>query len=754
MLETRHDTFDSSASSRQQNRDVLVRLQSGLREVVHSEQSRALLLIGDAWTGKSALLTALYHWLDSTESPAVYFFQGQATPLTRDRPFGLLGNLIAYRAHLRASDEPDIIREKLRVTLAVFLTGAELETTAVLIGTLFGLRADGHPAIRDVADSPALFRRRLEEALAVLGAGVRRIGPSALLIDDLHLADDASLKVLEQWMAVEGASPMCVVASARRQLMERHAAWVKLTPASEVLELVATPDPPGSETSPSDEPRPADEFGSDWDRLTATQRTVLSRAAVYGDTFWSAGVEALESVDAQRLDCGSALQELAGAGVIHRVTESTFERATEYRFDSLGRALDVHNRIDAAVQQAYHVAAAKWLLRAAGSVTDSVSQAVAVHLAQGNALTESSRHYIDLAKHAFAFGAPREALAWAEQARYLLAKEPGRYEDLDLALAFGKIYAALGDPLAAESHLARAKNLAVQLGDRRSWVEAIVLTGKSLQIRGEAATAQAHLLPAIEAARSLRDPALLMLALRVHGNLLLDLERYQAAEEAIQESLALADTLGATEAIAACLNSLGAIAEQRREYERALQYYRQALELATRIGNAFAEAALSANLAHLLYQLQSDHREVGAYAERALQTSTTIQNIYLRAIALEVLGLLDLDGGRLEAAREKLRAALADVITVRSLPATMSLVAAIARLEVASGAGALAARFAAIALRNPASEQRIASTAERTLRQLVDMGWVEAVGRELEVAPTRDVLRVAQDYLEGRIDVG
>lgn len=752
MLETRHDTFDASASSRQQNRDVLVRLQSGLRETVRSEQSRALLLIGDAWTGKSGLLTSLYYWLDSTASPAVYFVQGQATPLTRDRPFGLIGNLIAYRAHLRASDEPEVIREKLRVTLAVFLAGVDLESVTVLIGTLYGLRADGHPAIRDVADSPTLFRRRLEEALSVLGAGIRRIGPSALLIDDLHHADDASLKVLEHWVTMDGASPICLIASARRLLMERQVAWAQLTPASEVLELVAPPDRP-DQMVPA-EPEPSDDFDGDWDRLTAPQRTALSRAAVFGETFWSAGVESLTSVDEQAVDCSAVLQQLTEAGLVRRFSESTFERSTEYRFDSPARALDVQSRTEATVQQAYHLAAAQWLLRAAGAVTDSVSQAVAVHLAQGNALTESSRHYIELASHALAFGAPREALAWAEQARYLLANEGGRYEDLDLALVFGKIYADLGDPGSAETHLTRAKNLAVQLGDRRRWVEAIVLIGKSLQLRGEASTAHTHLLPAIEAARTLRDPALLMLALRVQGNLLLDLERHQAADEAIRESLALAETLGATEAIAACLNSLGAIAEQRREYERALEYYRQALELATRIGNAFAEAALSANLAHLLYELKPDQPEVRMYAERALQASAAVKNIYVRAVALEVLGLLDLDDHRPEAAREMLRAALADMIAVRSLPGTMSLVAALSRLAAETNEGALAARFAAIALRNPASEQRIASAAERTLRQLTVTGWAEAVGRELQAAPTRDVLRVAQDYLEGRIDVG
>lgn len=752
MLETRHDTFDASASSRQQNRDVLVRLQSGLRETVRSEQSRALLLLGDAWTGKSALLTTFYQWLDSTASPPVYFFQGQATPLTRDRPFGLMGNLIAYRAHLRASDEPEVLREKLRVTLAVFLNGADLESVTVLIGTLYGLRAEGDPAIRDVADSPSLFRRRLEDALSVLGAGLRRTGPATVLVDDLHHADDASLRVLEHWVTMDGISPMCLIASARRLLLERQTAWSRLTPVSEVLELVATPDRPDPEL-PTD-PGSSDDFDGDWDRLTESQRTVLRRAAVFGETFWSAGVESLASVDGQSVDCGAVLRQLTEAGLVRQFSESTFDRSTEFRFDSSARAHDVQTRTEASVLQAYHLVAAQWLLRAAGAVTDSVAQAVAMHLAQGNALTESSRHYIELAKHALAFGAPREALAWAEQARYLLANEAGRYEDLDLALAFGKIYAELGDPVAAEAHLTRATNLAVQLGDRRRWVESIVLTGRSLQLRGEASTAHTHLLPAIEAARTLRDPALLMAALRVQGNLLLDLERHQAAEEAIQESLKLAKTLRATEAIAACLNSLGAIAEQRRDYERALEYFRQALELATRIGNAFAEAALSANLAHLLYELQPNQPDVRTYAERALHASAAIKNVYVRAVALEVLGLLDLDNRRPEDARAKLRAALADMVAVRSLPGIMSLVAALSRWAAETNEGALAARFAAIALRNPASEQRIASAAERTLRHLTVTGWAEAVGRELQAAPARDVLRVAQDYLEGRIDVG
>lgn len=728
-----------------------MRLQSGLRETVRSELSRALLLIGDAWTGKSALLTSVYHWLDSTASPPVYFFQGQATPLTRDRPFGVMGNLIAYRAHLRASDEPEVIREKLRVTLAVFLTGSDLESVTVLVGTLYGLRADGHPAVRDVADSPPLFRRRLEEALATLGAGVRRTGPSSLLIDDLHHADEASLKVLEHWVTMDSDSPICLIASARRLLLERRATWAHLTPASEVLELEASPERPDREVSA--EPESPDDFDRDWERLTDSQRTVLSRAAVFGETFWSAGVESLAAVDGQPVDGRTTLQQLTEAGLVRPFAESTFERSTEYRFDSPTRALDAQQRTDADVRQAYHLAAAQWLLRAAGAVTDSVSQAVAVHLAQGNALTESSRYYIELAKHAFAFGAPREALAWAEQARYLLATESGRYEDLDLELVLGKIYAELGDPGSAEAHLTRAKNLAVQLGDRRLWVESIVLFGKSLQLRGEASTAHTHLLPAIEAARALKDPGLLMLALRVHGNLLLDLERHQAAEEAIRESLALAEQLKATEAIAACLNSLGAIAEQRREYERALEYFRQALDLAIQIGNAFAEAALSANLAHLLYELKPDQPEVRIYAERGLQASAAIKNIYVRAVALEVLGLLDLDAHRPGEARDKLHAALADMVALRSLPGTMSLVAALSRWAAETNEGALAARFASMALRNPASEQRIASTAERTLRQLAVTGWAEAVARELQAAPARDVLRVAQDYLEGRIDV-
>ncbi|HZB77715.1 MAG TPA: AAA family ATPase, partial [Solirubrobacteraceae bacterium] len=175
---------------------------------------RALAVMGEAGIGKSALLQALH---DRAAGAGMLVLAGRAAEHERDVPFGLivdaLDDHVASMHHRRV----ETIGPELAAVLPSAAAMAEGSTPAA---------APGEPA----------ERFRYHRALRALLAMMAREKPVALLLDDLHWADEASVELVLHLLRRPPAAPVLLACAMRpvdpaRRLLDA----VRTGPAAELV---------------------------------------------------------------------------------------------------------------------------------------------------------------------------------------------------------------------------------------------------------------------------------------------------------------------------------------------------------------------------------------------------------------------------------------------------------------------------------------------------------------------------------------
>jgi DNA-binding CsgD family transcriptional regulator len=175
---------------------------------------RALAVMGEAGIGKSALLGAL---LDRAAGAGMLVLAGRAAEHERDVPFGLvvdaLDDHVASMHHRRV----ETIGPELAAVLPSAAAMADGNTPAA---------APGEPA----------ERFRYHRALRALLAMMAREKPVALLLDDLHWADEASVELVLHLLRRPPAGPVLLAFAMRpvdpaRRLLDA----VRTGPAAELV---------------------------------------------------------------------------------------------------------------------------------------------------------------------------------------------------------------------------------------------------------------------------------------------------------------------------------------------------------------------------------------------------------------------------------------------------------------------------------------------------------------------------------------
>ncbi|HVE88462.1 MAG TPA: AAA family ATPase [Burkholderiaceae bacterium] len=182
--------------------EELVTLQSSWDAVRTEGKVRLLTVIGDAGIGKSRLVREL---MERVASPG-RIVCGRCLAYGDGITFWPLREMVFSAAAIRSDDTPDIARDKLLVC-----TGDA--AVADRIASAVGL-------------SPATFplheiywgARRLMQVLAAQG-------PVLALFDDIHWAEPAFLDLLENMLETIGDSPVLLITTARRDLLEERPQW-------------------------------------------------------------------------------------------------------------------------------------------------------------------------------------------------------------------------------------------------------------------------------------------------------------------------------------------------------------------------------------------------------------------------------------------------------------------------------------------------------------------------------------------------
>ena len=199
-------------------------LTAAFEAAVDARELTVVIVVGDAGVGKSRLISEFERWLERRPD-SIWLFRGRAHPQSLRQPYGLLRDMLCWRFEIQDSETLEAAQAKLAQGLGQVF-GERTEEQTALLGQLIGLDYRESPHIVGILNDARQLRARAFHAgveyFRMLCAGNR---PAALLLDDLHWADEGSLDFIDH-LARHGADlPLLVLCGTRPPLFERRPGW-------------------------------------------------------------------------------------------------------------------------------------------------------------------------------------------------------------------------------------------------------------------------------------------------------------------------------------------------------------------------------------------------------------------------------------------------------------------------------------------------------------------------------------------------
>jgi predicted ATPase/class 3 adenylate cyclase len=596
-------------------------------------------LVGDAGLGKSRLLAEFEHGLE-LRPETITLFRARAQPQGADTPYAVLRDLLCWRFEIHDSDPLGDAQRKLEAGLARGL-GERVEEQAALLGQLIGLDYSGSPHIAGIRQDGRQIRERALHALVQYLRGMAARAPLALLLEDLHWADDGSLDSIETIVQHCAESPMMLLCVARTALLERRPAWggggcIRLEPlperrshelAAALMQRIDTPPAALHELLVSraeGNPFHMEELigmliddgviettGERWqvrperlnpasvpptlvgvlqarlDALPAPEKSALQQASVIGHRFWDAALARLQA------DAPLCLPALVRRELAHASQTSVFQATREYRFKHHLLHQVTYDGVLKRHKRSYHRATAEWLVAHGGGRLGEFLSLIAEHHERAGDHPSAADYWQRAALDAFQRCVFDMALGHGERALALAASgaTAQRFEVLHLR---HQILERLGDRPAKAEGLDAMALLAEQLGDDTRRAQALLCRVNTLRLAGHLVQALAHVPQALAwAAQGEMDAAAHHAAASVH----FDLGHHTQAAEFAKSGLALARATGdGVWQQQKCLNLLGMVHGKSGDVAAGVAYLEQALALCRVRGDRYSVSTMLNNL--------------------------------------------------------------------------------------------------------------------------------------------------------------
>jgi predicted ATPase/class 3 adenylate cyclase len=392
-------------------------LTGALHRVVRDRTPQLVMLLGQPGIGKSRLTRELQRHVARMLDHPVTWRVGHCRPFGENVTYAALADIVAAEAGILDTDPAEVARARLSRAVGEVSADGSVELLTGALGPLVGLPGGNLPA----GEAESAWRRYL------LTLAAR--GPTVLVFEDLHWADEPMLRFVELLAATAREVPLLVLATARPELVDRDASWAGTITGSLTITL-----PPlrgagiaalcahlfGQATFTADLLQPlveladgnplyAQEYvrmlmeqgkvpsaGAAWpagelptpdsvhavianrlDLLDPGDRAVLQAAAVVGVQFWLGAVAATLGRAAEPVE--RALRRLEQREFIAEQRESAMAGESEFRFRHMLVRDVCYQRLPRVERVARHERAAGWLeAMAQRSGTNSAGQATEV----------------------------------------------------------------------------------------------------------------------------------------------------------------------------------------------------------------------------------------------------------------------------------------------------------------------------------------------------------------------------------------
>jgi class 3 adenylate cyclase/tetratricopeptide (TPR) repeat protein len=613
------------------------------------EKSLALVtVVGEPGIGKSRLGFEFTHWLELL-SERVSFFQGRPQPYGNNVPFGLLRDLLSWRFQILESDSQAEAQAKLAQGLGPVLGARAAEYTA-LIGQLIGFDYDADPHIAAIASEGKQIRDRAFHALAAYFRLLHEDtgAPIALLLDDLHWADDGTLDFINHLAQACRDLPVLMLCLTRATLFERRPLWgsgqsnhlrIDLVPLTkrgtrELIEgllsrLETVPAALRDLLASSAEGNPyfVEELvgmliddgvivtdAEPWrvmadkllevnvpttlagvlqariDCLPAPEKAALQQASVIGHVFWD---EALRRIAPT---AGEALEGLMRRELTYGRETSAFEGTREFVFKHHVLHQVTYQSVLKRPRREQHRLTADWLVVRSGDRASEYFGLIADHYEKAGDTINAANYLRKAGEDAARSYVGQAALDYLGRALTLTPPDDAktRFELLRIRLG---VFSNTGRRAEQEADVGALEQLAEQLDDDAHRARAASLRSSHALLVGDYPGAAAAAARAVAWAET-ADARAAALWARINWARALQFQGdYSSAlEEHIGEALALARDLGDRRVENTSLMQLGIFAFQRGNYSVARGYYQQALALARTIGDRSLESGVINNL--------------------------------------------------------------------------------------------------------------------------------------------------------------
>lgn len=346
----------------------LAMLDATLAQVIDEGVARAVLVLADAGMGKSRLRQ---EWLRRVRArdDGIEVWQARADPMGGSSPFSLVAQSIRRVCAIH-DDEPAPARQaKIRARLATVVAAEELERVVLFVAELAGSPFDDDGGILEAARRDrVLMGDHLRRAFEDWIEAECRQRPLVIVLEDLQWSDPASVRLVDGALARASEAPLLVIGLARpslrasaprlwadRRLQELPLEELSKRSAERLARAVV-----GDRVSPgtidrvvtlaNGNPffleellRQVAEGGaaslpetvlavveSRLERLAPEARRVLRAAAIFGQTFWPAGVR--EVLGMGEADLARWLETLQQLDAIVPIARGRFLDEPEYGF--------------------------------------------------------------------------------------------------------------------------------------------------------------------------------------------------------------------------------------------------------------------------------------------------------------------------------------------------------------------------------------------------------------------------------------
>ena len=409
-------------------------LQNAFLDALEEQETQVVTIVSEAGLGKSRLLYEFTNWAELR--PEKYWvFRGRATSEMTNRPYALLRDLLSYRFGILDNDTPVVVRQKLEQGIAQQI--GENQEMAHLIGHLAGYDMSDCAHVRGLQGDPLQLSNRARQLFKRWIIALADDSPVTIELEDIHLADSASLDLLNDLVNDQQELPLLLVCLARPSLYDHRPTWgsgqrfhtrFDLRPLDRrdsralVREVLQNVDQvpkalrdllvERSEGNPYyveelvkmliDDRVILKESADSWrveenrlgflnvpvtlvgllqarlDSLLYTEKLVLQRAAVIGRVFYDDAVVALDAADdVQVEDLSAVLERLTEREFIFVRETTTFAGAKEYIFhgDMLREVL--LSTLLRRQRELYNRSSAEWLIGASGNRVDEYNALIA-----------------------------------------------------------------------------------------------------------------------------------------------------------------------------------------------------------------------------------------------------------------------------------------------------------------------------------------------------------------------------------------